>query len=91
MSYKPEAVPQQLRDDCRVLWGGFLICIGDYVEVYPRGVTRYIGHLGRIVQLTDSAMVLETKNNNLVIRYSEIRMIRKYKPEELNKEKPQTQ
>jgi len=66
---------------CKWLWNAFPVCLDDYVEIFPRGMRSLISITGRVIGLGDSALVLETDNNNLAIRYSEIRMIRKiHKP-----------
>jgi len=63
--------------NCRSIWGSLKVCIGDIVEIYPRGFTRMVAVRGKVIGLSDSAITLETPENNVAVRYTEIRMIRK--------------
>jgi len=65
--------------DCIDMWRGIIICAGDLVTVYPRGGRGIVGITGKVKAVTDSAIVLETDVNDIAIRYSEIKMIRKLK------------
>jgi len=55
------------------------VCIGDFVAVYPRGMRGAVSITGTVKKVTDSALILETDYNDIAIRYSEIKMLRKYK------------
>ncbi|RLG82033.1 MAG: hypothetical protein DRO40_08590 [Thermoprotei archaeon] len=74
---------------CKWLWNTFPVCVDDYVEIFPRGMRSLISITGRVIGLGDSALVLETDNNNIAIRYSEIRMIRKIHKKKQEQEKTQ--
>ncbi len=88
MSELPEAPPPRAfirGNECRLLFGGYIVCVGDVIEVYPRGLKSFVSITGKVVALLDSAIVLETPYNDMVIRYSEIRAIRKAKLDKIKK------
>jgi len=63
--------------ECSKVFGTVEICVGDTVEIYPRGLKSLVHITGRVEQVGDSALVItSTGENHWVIRYSEIRMIR---------------
>lgn len=64
---------------CKWIWNTLQICLDDIVEIYPRGMKSMIAIQGKVVGLSDSALVISTDKNDMAIRYSEIRMIRKLK------------
>lgn len=74
---------------CKWIWNAIPICIDDHIEIFPRGMRSLVSITGRVIGLGDSALVLETDNNNLAIRYSEIRMIRKIHKKKQEQEKTQ--
>jgi len=63
--------------DCVKIFNAHEICVGDIVEIYPRGLKAMVSIRGRVVALSDSAMVIsKDSENHWIVRYSEIRMIR---------------
>jgi len=69
--------------DCTKVFGAHMICVGDLVEIYPRGLKSMIAVRGKVLALSDSAIVISrAQENHWIIRYSEIRMIRVLKPED---------
>jgi hypothetical protein len=88
VSELPEAPPPKAfirGNDCRLLFGGYIVCVGDVIEVYPRGLKSFMSITGKVIALLDSALVLETQYNDIAIRYSEIRAIRKVKLDKVKK------
>jgi len=65
--------------ECILLFNAFPVCVGDKVEIYPRGMRTMVRISGVVKRVSDSALVLETEVNDLVIRLSEIKMVRKLK------------
>jgi len=63
--------------DCELIWGVFKVCVGDTIEIYPRAGRSLMKITGRVKAIGDSALILETDTNNIAIRYSEIKMLRK--------------
>lgn len=58
---------------------GLLLCVGDVVEVYPRSRSLVLFR-GRVKKITVSSLLLENDENELAIRFSEIKAIRRIKP-----------
>lgn len=57
---------------------GLKICIGDYVEVYPRA--RGLAHFSGIIkEITPVSIVLENEHNDISVRLADIKLIRKPK------------
>jgi len=79
MEKEPQEEIPEIDRQCKYIWNSIIICKNDYVEIYPRGFRSMVVISGRVKALSDSAIVLETPNNSIAIRYSEIRMIRKLK------------
>jgi len=65
--------------DCIMIWSSFPVCIGDIVRIYPRLGRSLISIRGKVVGLSESALTIETNNEIVSIRYSEIKMISKEK------------
>lgn len=57
---------------------GIDVCIGDYVQVYPRSM-RLVHLSGIVKRITTSTIVIENEENEAAIRLSEIRLLRKPK------------
>ncbi len=67
---------------CIKIWRILPICIGDKVEVYPRGMRSMIMIRGIVRSISESAILIETSTGELLaIRLNEIRMINKIKDE----------
>ncbi|MEM4913801.1 MAG: hypothetical protein QW579_06320 [Desulfurococcaceae archaeon] len=67
-----------INNECHSVYG-MLLCVGDYVEVYPR--SRSLAFFrGRVKRITISSVILENDENDMMIRFSEIKAIRKLKP-----------
>jgi len=73
IKYDPKGVVK----DCELIWGVFKVCVGDIIEIYPRAGRSLMKITGRVKAIGDSALILETDINNMAIRYSEIKMLRK--------------
>lgn len=73
--------------ECRWIWNAIKVCIDDEIEIFPRGMRSLVSITGRVIGLGDSALVLKTDNNNIAIRYSEIRMIRKIEKKTIEEDK----
>lgn len=58
---------------------GIEVCKGDYIEVYPRGRSLAVFR-GFVKNVTISSIVLENHENDVAVRLSEIKIIRKLKP-----------
>jgi len=69
--------PNGVVKDCELIWGVFKVCVGDIIEIYPRAGRSLMKITGRVKAIGDSALILETDINNMAIRYSEIKMLRK--------------
>lgn len=65
--------------DCILIWGSFPVCIGDIVRVYPRLGRSLISVKGKVIGISESALTLETENEIISIRLSEIKMVSKVK------------
>lgn len=65
---------QEVRE-CTLIWSAFPVCEGDIVTVYPRYGRSLVSITGRVAKVTNSALVIETENEIISIRYSEIKMI----------------
>jgi len=63
--------------DCIMIWNSFPVCIGDIVRVYPRLGRSLISIRGKVIKLSESAITIETENEIISIRFSEIKMISK--------------
>jgi hypothetical protein len=57
---------------------GVNVCVGDFVQVYPRTM-RLSMVQGIVKKITSSSIVLENEDNEVAIRYSELKMVRKPK------------
>lgn len=57
---------------------GINICIGDYVQIYPRSM-KLVHVSGIVTRITTSTIVLENEENEVAVRLSEIKLLRKPK------------
>lgn len=57
------------------------LCVGDYVEVYPRGLRAMVIIRGRVKRLGPMGLLVSDGTREFAIRLSEIRMIAKLKEE----------
>jgi hypothetical protein len=60
--------------DCINLYG-VRVCVNDVVQIFPRS-RALVSFIGRVVNITPVAIVLENEENTLSIRLSEIKMVR---------------
>jgi len=60
--------------DCIMLYG-IRICVGDVVQIFPRS-RALVSFVGKVINITPHAIVLENEENALSIRLSEIKMVR---------------
>jgi hypothetical protein len=60
--------------DCIVLYG-LRVCVGDVVQIFPRS-RALVSFIGRVINITPHAIVLENEENTISIRLSEIKMVR---------------
>jgi len=74
-----QGIPNQEDNEitCVKLWRVLPICKGDKVEVYPRGMRSMIMIRGKIIGISEYAIVIENDNELFTIRLNEIRMLRK--------------
>ena len=63
--------------NCILVWNSFPVCIGDIVRIYPRLGRSLVSIRGKVVKLSESAITVETENEIISIRFSEIKMISK--------------
>lgn len=57
---------------------GIDICVGDYVQIYPRSM-KLVHVSGFVKRITTSTIVLENEENEVAVRLSEIKLLRKPK------------
>jgi len=62
---------------------GVEVCIGDFVQVYPRAIRLSVVQ-GVVKRITASSIVLENEENDIAVRFSEIKMVRKPKIQSKN-------
>jgi len=62
---------------------GVDVCVGDFIQVYPRTI-RLSMVQGVVKRITASSIVLENEENDIAIRFSEIKMVRKPKIQDKN-------
>jgi hypothetical protein len=62
---------------------GVDVCIGDFVQVYPRAIRLSVVQ-GVVKRITASSIVLENEENDVAVRFSEIKMVRKPKIQNKN-------
>ncbi len=61
--------------NCIRLYGVMTICVGDYVEVYLKGL-RSMTYLRGVVQgFSESAILLKTNKYEVMIRINEVRAV----------------
>jgi hypothetical protein len=60
--------------DCIMLYG-IRVCVNDVVQIFPRS-RALASFVGRVINITPHAIVLENEENTLSIRLSEIKMVR---------------
>lgn len=57
---------------------GIDVCLGDYVQIYPRSM-KLVHVSGLVKRITTSTIVLENEENEVAVRLSEIKLLRKPK------------
>jgi hypothetical protein len=62
---------------------GVDVCIGDFIQIYPRALRMSLVQ-GVVKRITASSIVLENEENDIAVRFSEIKMIRKPKIQDKN-------
>jgi len=67
---------------------GVDVCIGDFIQVYPRALRMSLVQ-GVVKKITASSIVLENEENDIAVRFSEIKMVRKPKTQNKNQNKNQ--
>ena len=82
-----ESIPPEQRSTeitCIKIWRILPICKGDVVEIYPRGMRSLVMLRGKVVGISEFALLIDGNGELFSIRLNEIRMIRKLK--EVNKQ-----
>ena len=62
---------------------GVEVCVGDFVQIYPRALRMSLVQ-GIVKKITASSIVLENEENDIAVRFSEIKMVRKPKIQNKN-------
>jgi hypothetical protein len=68
--------------ECMIIYG-INVCIGDFVQIYPRALRMSLVQ-GVVKRITASSIVLENEENDIAVRFSEIKMVRKPKIQNKN-------
>ena len=63
--------------ECAVIYG-IKVCLGEYVRIYPRSIRLAVIH-GIVKGFSSNAIILESEENVISIRLSEIKMLQKPK------------
>jgi len=70
--------------ECAVIYG-VKVCIGEYVRIYPRSIRLAVIH-GIVKGFSSNSIILESEENVISIRLSEIKMLQKPKTSYSKKE-----
>jgi len=63
--------------NCIDLFELLTVCEGDKIEVVIRGARSMVTLRGTILAIGNHALVIEARNGQMAIRYSEIKMVKK--------------
>ena len=63
--------------NCVDMFDILTICEGDKIELVLRGSRGMVSIRGIVLTIGNNAMVVQSRNGKLAIRYSEIKMVKK--------------